>query len=171
MKKLLPTSQKLNVSNASKGFTLVELMVAITIVAILAAVGIVIFSGVQSKARDARRSQDLDAVAAALEGKKQAGSIFFTGLVANDFSNGVVPADPRVTTQKYCFWGKTDVPPVSPIAKPAVDAVTWTTCAGPTADYTAIVATTVPTTATQVTSWTICAKLEAGTVECRFSKI
>lgn len=165
MKKVLPTS--------SKGFTLVEILVAITIIAVLAAVGIVVFGGIQGKARDAKRSQDLDAIANALEGKKQAGSIFYVGLTTADFANGAIPTDSKSATQSYCFWGKTSVPPVAPIAKPTAASVTWTNCSGPSADYTAVVGASVPTDATKVTSWTICAKQEGvtGGVECRSSKI
>lgn len=174
MKKFLPSVA------SSRGFTLVELLVAITIVAVLAAVGIVVFSGVQAKARDARRSQDLDAIVNALEGKRQAGSIFYTQMVNADFASGSVPSDPRSATQKYCLWGTTTVPPVAPIVKPT-GTVDWTSCSGPTADVTAVVGnnipvdTSAPTTdgVTTVTSWTVCVKQESVTngVECRFSKI
>ncbi len=159
--------------NSSRGFTLVELLVAITILAVLAAVGVVVFSGVQAQARDSRRSQDLKALANALEGKRVAGTIYYTSLLAADFANGNVPVDPREATQKYCFWGTTDIPPVASVAKPAAASVNWTSCAGPSADYTAIVGTGIPTDATKVTSWTICAKQESSTtgVECVFSKL
>ncbi len=165
MKKYLP--------NSAKGFTLVEILVAITIIAVLAAVGIVVFGGVQTKARDARRSQDLDAIANAIEGKKQAGGIFYSGLTSADFSSGSIPTDPKSSTQNYCFWGKTSVPPVAPITKPTADSVTWSNCSGPSADYTAVVGANIPADATKVTSWTICAKQEGvtGGVECRYSKL
>lgn len=173
--KKLPTSFALSAGapKSFKGFTLIELLVAITIVAVLAAVGIVVFGGVQARGRDARRSQDLQSIANALEGKKQAGSIFYTALAVSDFANSTIPEDPRLATQKYCFWGKTDVPPVAPIAKPAASAVNWETCTGPAADYTQVVAAGIPADATKVTSWTLCAKQEAVTdgVECKFSKL
>lgn len=158
---------------SSLGFTLVELLVAITIIAVLAAVGVVVFGGVQAKARDSRRSQDLVAVANALEGKRVAGTIYYTALANSDFATGSVPADPRGTTQKYCFWGSTDVPPVPAIAKPAAAAVNWTSCTGPSADYTAVIGAAVPTDTTKVTSWIICAKQESVTdgVECVSSKL
>lgn len=53
--------------STKKGFTLIELMIAISIVAIIAAVGITSFSQSQKLARDARRKQDLRSIAVALE--------------------------------------------------------------------------------------------------------
>ena len=50
-----------------KGFTLFELLVSISIVAILSALAIVSFSSAQKKARDARRVQDLGLVQKAAE--------------------------------------------------------------------------------------------------------
>lgn len=50
-----------------KGFTLVELLVVISIIAILSVIGLTIFSGVQKSARDAKRKGDLHAIALALE--------------------------------------------------------------------------------------------------------
>ena len=50
-----------------KGFTLIELMVAVSIMAILATLGLMMFTKVQSTARDARRKQDLNSLKSALE--------------------------------------------------------------------------------------------------------
>ena len=50
-----------------KGFTLVELMIAISILAIIAMVGLSTFSQSQRLGRDSKRKQDLRAVASALE--------------------------------------------------------------------------------------------------------
>jgi len=52
---------------AQKGFTLVELLVVISIIAILSVIGITVFSGVQKSTRDARRKADLHAISLALE--------------------------------------------------------------------------------------------------------
>lgn len=49
------------------GFTLIELMVAMSIIAILASVGFVTYSNAQKSSRDARRKQDLKAIAVGLE--------------------------------------------------------------------------------------------------------
>lgn len=159
-----------------QGFTLIELLVAISIVAILSTIGMVVYGGVQAKSRDAKRSGDLTAITDALEGNKQAGSIFYTALAGANFAGGSIPSDPRAPlTQKYCLWGETDVPPVPGIAKPTSANVNWTTCAitGSSPEYTAVIGDGVPVTATKITAFTICAKLEAvtGGVECRSSKL
>lgn len=53
--------------NNKKGFTLVELLVVISIIAILSVIGVVIFTNVQKSARDAKRRGDLKAIVNALE--------------------------------------------------------------------------------------------------------
>lgn len=49
------------------GFTLIELLIAISIIAIISAVGLVSYSQSQKLARDSRRKQDLRSIAVALE--------------------------------------------------------------------------------------------------------
>lgn len=74
----------------SSGFTLVELMVVITIIAILSVVGVTVFSGVQKSARDAKRRADLDAIRLALEQYKT--------------TNNTYPA----ACQLFSVWDATD---------------------------------------------------------------
>src|SRR3989344_1386612 len=50
-----------------KGFTLVELMIAITIVAIISSIGLVSYSKAQMLGRDTKRKQDLRSIAIALQ--------------------------------------------------------------------------------------------------------
>ncbi len=48
-----------------RGFTIVELLIVIVIIAILAAITIVAYNGIQQRARDTRRVQDLGALSKA----------------------------------------------------------------------------------------------------------
>ena len=49
------------------GFTIVELLIVIVVIAILAAISIVAYTGIQARARDTTRKNDLAAIAKALE--------------------------------------------------------------------------------------------------------
>ena len=51
----------------NKGFTLIELIVSITIIAVLTVVGVVSYGGASKKARDSRRIADLEKIRIALE--------------------------------------------------------------------------------------------------------
>ncbi|MCA9368916.1 MAG: type II secretion system protein [Pseudomonadales bacterium] len=53
--------------NATKGFTLVELLIVIVIIGLLSAIGLSSFISSQKKGRDARRKADLSAIQSALE--------------------------------------------------------------------------------------------------------
>lgn len=54
-------------SRLSHGFTIVELLIVIVIVAILAAITVVAYNGIQQRARDAQRQSDVASIAKALE--------------------------------------------------------------------------------------------------------
>lgn len=90
MKKFLPKT----INNPS-GFTLVELLVVISIIAILSVLGISLFSGVQQKARDTERRAEINAIKDALEQRFDAAAGIYPGpLQATWFANGVIPSDP-----------------------------------------------------------------------------
>ena len=50
-----------------RGFTIVELLIVIVVIAILAAITIVAYNGLQGRARDAQRHEDIKTIAKALE--------------------------------------------------------------------------------------------------------
>lgn len=89
----------------AKGFTLIELLVVVAIIAILAVVGIALYSSNLKKARDTTRKQDIEAIAAALESNYQGAG--YKALKAEMFVKEV-PYDPladavdRATTSQDC---------------------------------------------------------------------
>lgn len=92
---------------SSKGFSLVEIMVVIVIIAVLATVGAVIFTPAQKAARISKRGQDLNGLKRALELYREANDYYPSGAAANTFACisgqieelapahvAVLPADP-----------------------------------------------------------------------------
>lgn len=80
------------------GFTLFELLVSISIIAILTAVAVVSFGGLNKKTRDARRTSDLEKVRLSLEAARQIGSTYpsnLDGLVSMGLLDKV-PIDPKL---------------------------------------------------------------------------
>ena len=57
--------------NRNSGFTLFELLVSISIIAVMTAVAVVSFGGLNKKARDQRRISDVEKIRVALESYKQ----------------------------------------------------------------------------------------------------
>jgi|SRR3989344_4413812 len=53
--------------NTKRGFTLIELLIAVSIIAILAALGLSVYRSVYKSARDAKRTSDLRFIQSALE--------------------------------------------------------------------------------------------------------
>ena len=89
--------RKINKKNKQNGFTLFELLVTISIIAILTAVAVVSFGGMTKKARDSRRITDLQNIRVALEAVRQVGTTYptsLTTLVTNGFLQQI-PADPK----------------------------------------------------------------------------
>ncbi|HBQ50509.1 TPA: hypothetical protein DD690_00830 [Candidatus Daviesbacteria bacterium] len=100
---------------SKKGFTLVELLVVIAIIAVLSAVGLVMFSSTQKSGRITKRIQDLKAIQTALElyynqnGKYPSQPMTWACIINLSGVNNlapnfmvVVPSDPLGDTQ-YCY--------------------------------------------------------------------
>ncbi len=94
MKKFLPKTK-----NNTSGFTLIELMIVITIIAVLSVIGVTVYTGVQKNARDARRKGDVDSIANALEAHYNpaaAATAVYPVLDKTWFAAGAIPTDPDV---------------------------------------------------------------------------
>ncbi len=52
---------------AKSGFTIVELLIVIVVIAILAAISIVAYNGIQQRARDSQRSAEMASIEKALQ--------------------------------------------------------------------------------------------------------
>lgn len=104
------------------GFTLVELLVAITIVAILSTIALTLFNDVQKKARDVKRKGDIETIAKAFEVKYSQGS--YSKPLDTWFGSGGIPKDSINNDTYYYSWngGKKDTLPTA--ASP-----TYTICA------------------------------------------
>lgn len=154
MNKFLPKTK-----NNTSGFTLVELMVVITIIAILSVIGITIFTGAQKSARDGVRQQDIQAISKALEVNKVANTTTYQPLLPAQFVEGI-PLDPLGSVRQYCVLSRTDTTtPVKPTAwgaacPTAIEAAGTTVAAIPTAGA-------VPANTTK--SFRVCTLLENGT--------
>lgn len=164
MKKFLPKS-----INNPQGFTLVELLIVITIIGVLSVIAITIFGNVGVRARDSRRKEDIAAIASAMEANYNTAVVTSCVKVACPgqycaldpcfFANGQIPIDPfnigttcSLNACKYCV--KSGFPPT----------------AGPCSIFDPTIAANLPPAGT---SYLICASLETPTgtggqnYECR----
>ncbi len=100
-----------------RGFTLIELMVVISIIAILSMIGLTMYSSAQKASRDGKRRADIQAIQTALEEYRtdkgyypgaisdwvcssDPGSDWIPGL-SSYLSNGIIPQDPQNTGRFY----------------------------------------------------------------------
>lgn len=102
-----------NTSVSKLGFTLIELMVVVSIIGVLMAAGILAFSNAQQNARDARRRADIDAISKALEQYNANSGTGAYPTTSSDldefFPQGEPPTDPqgaaydlKLTATAYC---------------------------------------------------------------------
>lgn len=79
----------------NSGFTIIELLVVITILAILAVIGFSTFAGMQASARDAKRKADIDAIAKAYEKNYDSLSGVYEAIGDDDFTSKEKPTPPE----------------------------------------------------------------------------
>lgn len=108
----------------NQGFTLIELMVSISIIAILTALATISFSAAQKKARDARRAEDMKIMQLAAEqyaaqsGGVYPGTTAVPWTVAGQNVLEAIPQDPKagssytmtIGTTNYCICATMENP-------------------------------------------------------------
>lgn len=100
---------KNNLLSGRKGFTLIEVLVAATIIGLLSTIGVTGFQAITRSGRDAVRKSDLEQIRSALEIYKSeinsypagSGCSASSSLVPNYINN--YPVDPKDPTNKYCY--------------------------------------------------------------------
>lgn len=130
-------------SKQKQGFTLIELLVVITIVGVLSVIGMTLYSGVQARARDAKRSADIEALSKTLEANYSISTGLYQKPTASQFAGGGLPEDPKATGSAcsgaagnflYCIYiydGTGTVVANGPLTSASIPAtfVRYTTCA------------------------------------------
>ena len=97
--------------NTNKGFTIVELLIVIVVIAILASITVVAYNGIQSRAYDSTIKSDLANFAKKIEiTKADTGSYpsSLTALMGFSFSKNVYGQDFQLRNARYCVNLATD---------------------------------------------------------------
>lgn len=95
----------------TQGFTLIEILVVVTIIAIMTAVAVVSFSTFMKQSRDAKRKADLGQISAALEMYRSNNDTYpttgLTQLTAPTIYIQTVPTDPKSSSYIYYYSSAT----------------------------------------------------------------
>ncbi len=106
-------------STIKHGFTLVEVLVTATIIALLASIGVTSYSTLTKQSRDAKRKADLQNIRSALEMYRSDNDYYpdtLSPIVPSGYLNKI-PTDPQEPLKRYSY---------SPIGSPAT---TYSICA------------------------------------------
>ncbi|MFA6016521.1 MAG: prepilin-type N-terminal cleavage/methylation domain-containing protein [Patescibacteria group bacterium] len=97
-----------------KGFTFIEILVVVTIIALLTTVAVISYSSFLKQGRDAKRKADLEQVRAALEMYKSSNDTYPVGVWTNlSVLTGAtiyiqsLPTDPKDSTNDF-YYGSAD---------------------------------------------------------------
>jgi len=135
--------------NRNSGFTLFELLVSISIIAVMTAVAVVSFGGLNKKARDQRRISDVEKIRVALESYKQINNYYPPESTVQSLGGFLdkIPTDPKIgSTAAYIpalapASTYTVCTPVELVGSTSVDV---NSCAGKPSDYSGYYKVTQP---------------------------
>lgn len=161
MKTSLPNTK------SSKGFTLIELLVVVAIIAILATIGVGVFSSAQAAARDGKRKAEINSIGKNIEaGKNLTASSQLYSYNLSSFNSDFPQNAPSDTL--YCISSSTSS--TTPPTAPAGTYAACPTMTGATANETFTTSyTSGALNGGNVRSWTLCANLERGNPFCMSS--
>ena len=100
------------------GFTIVELLIVIVVIGILAAVSIVAYSGIQGRARDSQRLQDIATIRKALEMYKTEQGRYPAPVANPGVNNWEASVDPNFLQSLQGYISKAPVDPMNKIIPP-----------------------------------------------------
>lgn len=89
-----------------RGFTLVELLVVVTIIVLLTATAVVTYSTFLKQSRDAKRKSDLGEIAAALEMYRSNNDTYpatLSTLTSGTVYISIIPTDPQSSSYVYYY--------------------------------------------------------------------
>ena len=101
-----------------KAFSLIELLVVVSIIGILVAAGIAAYSGAQKRGRDARRRGDMKAIQNAFEQYYAENNAYNADCgVITGYLSGGIPVDPKTgaytstscSSEGYCYCASLDM--------------------------------------------------------------
>lgn len=94
-----------------KGFSIIELLVVATIIALLATLGITSYTSLSKQSRDAKRKGDLENVRAALEQYRTDNNYYPATLLTLGPSKYLIatPSDPQSSTHSYVYCPTPDL--------------------------------------------------------------
>lgn len=132
-----------------RGFTMIELLVVVTIIAILTAIGIVSFTSTNQRARDAKRIADLNQVRTALEQYKTDTSVssgYYPDCNGGNSISGFSTMESALSTKGYL----SNPVPVDPVGQGN----------GGYQNYSYYFAPGAPVSCTSMTTFCLCAPVE-----------
>ena len=95
-----------------KGFTLIEILVVVTIISLLTSFAVVSYTQLSKQSRDARRKTDLEQIRAALEMYRSNNNEYYSAIFNNNCNNvtwltsyiATMPSDPKSLPRYYrCY--------------------------------------------------------------------